>query len=336
MPTLLTTRRMSPELRSRIAQSLHSDARSRAGGQSPIQGARFIRILIALGVACLSASLFITFKKSREDFARTRAALVARYEEESKHLDAGYGKRLGTIDALLRDVPEEYPGDFIHPSIASSSHLDALLKTPFVYVRGPLLGFRRKTDRRNTWKDGGPGAFIRCYLMPPSDFKESHLLRHLGKVYQPSAFIDRFVNLDDAFEGHSFVESDFETRLRTSRHMRELSSLEAALDTAHLEAKRAFGPVTRFVYVLDEPKSQGVPSDFDGEAEHFMRVEVFDLEKNQPLYRVRRRVDPDWISEKSRLSYSRQLDSCRLAFELRAELDGVKRQTPGSPPQLQR
>lgn len=322
MPTLLTTPRMSPELRARILESLHTDARSRAGGQSQVQGARLIRILIVLGVLCLGIALFVTFKKSRAEFARAHAAFLTRYERETAVFDGEYKKRLSLIDALLRDVPEKYPGDFVDPSLRSSaSELDKLLGEPFVYVRGPLLGFRRQAERRSTWKDGGPGAFIRCYLLPPGDIKESTLLRHLGKVYEPSAFRGRFVNVDNAFRALSFVDSDFEERLRKSTLMRDLTGLEASLDTAHLEGGASFERVRYFVYVLDEPKSQGVPSDFDGEAEHFLRVEVFDLEKNQPLYRARRRVDPDWISEKSRLSYSRQLDSCRLAFELRAEWD---------------
>lgn len=325
MPTLLTTPRMSPELRARIQESLHSDARSRAGGQSPLNGARLIRILIALGVLCLGVALFVTFKKSRAEFARAHAALLTRYERETSAFDESYQERIEAIDARLRDVPPNYPGDHIDPSIrGDASKLDALLAEPFVYVRGPLGGFRRQAERRSTWKDGGPGPFIRCLLMPPSEIKESALLRHLGKVYEPSAFRERFVNLDDAFRGLSFVQSDFEDRLRKATLMRELTGLEAALEVAHLKAAESFAPVNYFVYVLDEPKSQGVPSDFDGEAEHFMRVEVVDVVKNEPLYRVRRRVDPDWISEKSRLSYSRQLDSCRLAFELRAELGATR------------
>lgn len=275
--------------------------------------------MIALGVMCLSVALFISFKKSRAEFARSQAALTDRYERETVFFDKSYEKRLMLIETLLRDVPESYPGDFIDPSISESSALTKRLAAPFVYVRGPLLGFRRQADRRNTWKDGGPGPFIRCYLMPPRDIKESTLLRHLGEVYQPHAFRDRFVNVDDAFKGHEFVQSNFKTRLQNATHMRELSSLTADLDTAKLRDARAFAPVTTFVYVLDEPKPQGVPSDFDGEAEHFMRIEAVDLEKSQVLYRVRRRVDPEWISEKSRLAYSRQLDSCRLAYELRAE-----------------
>jgi hypothetical protein len=127
------------------------------------------------------------------------------------------------------------------------------------------------------------------------------------------------VNLDDAFRGVAFVDSDFEGAVRKATLMRDLSSLEVALDTAPLKAGKSFAHVRYFVYVLDEPKPLGALSDFDGEAEHFMRVEVVDLESNEALYRTRRRVDPDWISEKSRLAYSRQLDSCRLAFELRAE-----------------
>lgn len=330
MPTLLTNPRMHPALRARIVQSLHSDARSRAGGQSPLQGARMIRIILFFGVVGLSLALFVSFKKSRKEFRETRSSILARYRSETEHFDADYAKRLDTIDDFLRDIPETYEGDLVDESVkGTSSRLMALLDDPFVAVRGPLNAFKKESARRSTWRDGGPGPFVRCFLMPPDDVKESSLLRHLGKIYEPSAFQARFVNLDDAFKGQAFVESDFEKRLRSASLMRELTGLEATLDTAPLAEARAFSTVRMFVYVLDEPKIPGVASDFDGEAEHFMRVGVVDSRSGRPLFRARRRVDPDWISEKSRLSYSRQLDSCRLAYDLRAELDG----RPGAAPE---
>src|SRR5690606_27045095 len=135
---------------------------------------------------------------------------------------------------------EKYEGDLVEESVkGSSSRLTALLDDPFVAVRGPLNDFKKESARRSTWRDGGPGPFVRCFLIPPDDVKESSLLRHLGKIYEPSAFRGQFVNLDDAFKGQIFVESDFERRLRSASLMRELTGLEATLDTAPLAAARA-------------------------------------------------------------------------------------------------
>jgi hypothetical protein len=72
--------------------------------------------------------------------------------------------------------------------------------------------------------------------------------------------------------------------------------------------------------VLDEPKAPSLASDFDGEAEHHLIAGMLDLKTGDHVFRLRRLVSPEWISEKSRLSYSRELDSCRLAHEIRAEL----------------
>ncbi len=328
MPTLLTTSRMSPELRARIAQSLHSDARSRAGGQSPLRGARLLRIMIFVGVLGLAVGLFVSFKTSRKEFHEAHASLLARYRHETAFFDRDYSKRLALIDEFLRESPENYPGDTADPNITqSASRLTDLLSGPIVAVRGPLGSFNKESARRSTFGDGGPDSLVRCLLTPPEDIKESTILRHLGTIYEPKTFRDRFVNLDDAFKGRSFVESDFEARLRAASLMRELAGLEATLDTAPLAAARTFSEARMLVYVFDEPKPRGVPSDFDGEAEHFVRVGVLDLSSGREIYRVRRRVDPDWISAKSRLAYSRQLDSCRLAYELRAELDGTGSET---------
>lgn len=268
----------------------------------------------------LATLLAITYRESRAEFRGQQARLTERFEREVAPFDASYRLRLERVEKILQSADAPYAGDALAPSLRKKGQLDAVLEGPLVYVRGPLRGFRRASERRSTWGTEGPDGFIRCVIQPPPDAKESTLLRHLGEIYRPQAFRDRFVNLDPAFAALDFIDSPFRERLRTASLMRDLKSLGVRLDEAKLGPPARFGRVRVFVYVFDEPKVVGTASDFDGEAEHYMRVGIIDLDNGEHLLRVRRLVSPEWISEKSRLMYSRQLDSCRLAHELREEL----------------
>lgn len=313
---------MSPELRARIVQSLKSDARSRAGGASSVRGSRLFRLSVFLVSVVVAGVLTVTFRQSRQEFRVAKAALLSKYRKESAPFDADFEKRLSRIDALLETAHEKYPGDHLSPPLRTRgvSYLDEVLSQPLVYVRGPTRGFQKQRERRSVWAEGGPDAFVRCLIEPPKDIEESTLLQHLGHVYQPRVLSDRFVNVDLAHRGVEFVGSSFSNELRSAKFLRNVESLARRLEHAELREAAVFSNVRYFTYVLDEPKAMGVASDFDGEAEHHVRTGILDLQTGEHVLRLRRLVSPEWISEKSRLAYSRELDSCRLAHEIRTEL----------------
>jgi hypothetical protein len=322
MPSFFTNNRMPPALRARVLASLGSDARSRAGGGSAVTGSRLTRLLVAVGVAALATTLFFTYRKSRADFETEKNALVLEYERQTRPFDDEFLQRVDRVDQFLKTAHEEYQGDHIAPFFRGErARLEEILQRPMVFIRGPLRGFRSISERRSTWEEGGPDAFIRCLILPPSDIEEKTLLRHLGEIYQPRAFAGRFVNLDAAFRAQAVVRSSFASDLQSAAYLREVQTLSRKLRGERLHEGVSFASVDTLGYLLDEPKAAGTPSDFDGEATHFVRLGIVDLRSGVTLLRFRRQVSPEWISEKSRLMYSRQLDSCRLAFEVRRELD---------------
>lgn len=322
MPSFLVTERMSPELRARVLQSLKSDARARVGGENKPRTTRLFRLALVSAVAVSFVFLFLTFRKSKAEIQQKKAQLSQEFRVQTAPLNSEFQTRLRLIDDKLRRSGAPYPGDTPKKDLpAARERLFLALKEPMVYARGPTRGFERESERRNTWGRGGPDALLRCLISPPGSIKESALLRHLGELYEPRAFRSQFINLDSAFEGLAFIESPFSSHLRDATHMRELRSLEQTLKEAKLKEAADFSRAKTAFFVFDEPKAPGTATDFDGEAVHHVRFFAVDLDSGEAFLRLRREVSPEWISEKSRLSYSRELDSCRLAFEVRAQLD---------------
>ncbi len=54
-----------------------------------------------------------------------------------------------------------------------------------------------------------------------------------------------------------------------------------------------------------------------------MRVGLVDLEKDKVLLKLRRHVDPSWLSDATRAEYARGADSCTLAMDVRSALSST-------------
>jgi len=106
-------------------------------------------------------------------------------------------------------------------------------------------------------------------------------------------------------------------------------AVASASDAATLAARRRQlekAPVERGVLALksevllvamDEPGTGKGPTELDGERAHDVRVGVVDLAAARVLLRVRRHVDPTWVSEARRPVYASALDGCALALDVR-------------------
>ena len=74
------------------------------------------------------------------------------------------------------------------------------------------------------------------------------------------------------------------------------------------------------VVAMDEPSDGGGPTELDGERAHAIRIGVVDLAASKILLRIRRLVDPSWISLAKKSEYANGLDSCGLAFDVHESL----------------
>jgi predicted RNA binding protein with dsRBD fold (UPF0201 family) len=73
---------------------------------------------------------------------------------------------------------------------------------------------------------------------------------------------------------------------------------------------------------LDEPGDQGGPTELDGERPHSVRVGLVDLSTKKVLLRMRRHVDPRWLSASARAELASGIDSCELALQVHKAVAG--------------
>ena len=113
-----------------------------------------------------------------------------------------------------------------------------------------------------------------------------------------------------------------------SDNIGELRRLAADLHRVHLPRAQKASQARIMIYLLDEVADPGTTTEFDGANPHMVRVGIFDLTTKEHLLRLRRHVDPSWVSDKRRVYFARGFNSCRLAMQVRARALGSTA-TPG-------
>jgi hypothetical protein len=76
---------------------------------------------------------------------------------------------------------------------------------------------------------------------------------------------------------------------------------------------------------MDEPGTSSGLSELDGERPHDVRVAFVDMGAQKVVLRLRKHVDPAWISLEKRPRYAAGLDGCALALDVR---ESVGRSAP--------
>lgn len=317
MPTFLTTSRMSPELRRRVERSVSQPAGTErfAGGRTPASVA-LGRLVIVLALVGVASVLLYTFVQSRREFAAEQRSLTERAARAERSLSPADRARLAKVDAWITRVVLMPASDFAVDGVTEAWRGEAtrraLLEAPFFYLRGDEVALRGAEGRRAIVNEANIDALSSCLVSPPESDKESVLLRRIGRRAPEQAI--------PALEAQALLDfsaARFSAEVRAAEHMRQLRELDIRLGRERITQPRQWKASTRFfLLVVDEPKASDRPSDFDGEAPHHLRILFVDLETGEEHLRVRRAVDPGWISEKSRLQFSRALDSCKLARQL--------------------
>jgi hypothetical protein len=67
---------------------------------------------------------------------------------------------------------------------------------------------------------------------------------------------------------------------------------------------------------MDEPGDGAGPTELDGERAHAVRIGIVDLAAARPLLRLRKLVDPTWISLAKKSEFASGLDGCGLALDV--------------------
>jgi hypothetical protein len=320
MPTFLTTPKMSPELAARVQASVNG-RRATPGSR---RRAPHLIVLVRLAVVVLAGTLvvLVLHLRHRDRVAREqeRASLTEAIARRRAALAAEDKRTLGLVEASLVRAAGTYEGDLASETLRAPGALAALLSQGAVYVRGEQAAFRSAAAVADAAKSSSKDAFLACLVDPPAKRSEKNLLAGVRVVYSTRGELESVTAhvrpLRDAVLGLPFLSDAFAERVRRASELTELRRLRSAFDKAPLDAAVQAAKARLLVLVVDEPSPPGGPVELDGEKAHDVRVGIIDLTRDGTLLRLRKRVDPSWISPARRVDSANALDSCQLALDV--------------------
>lgn len=336
MGTYLTNDKMSPELRARIEASVRAGrpAAARVMGPPPVARAALRLVTTTMIVACVIA-LGWRWKGDRDQLETARGQLVAEHAAAAAPLAQKAPEKAAAAQRWLAQASGLYGEDVIAPRLRREGALDRELARGALYVRGPQEAMRSGKRRPSAVAESVKDAFIACLVAPPASTKEKALLPTVAATYRgtpPSperqAHVHRLQTLVDA---QPVLEASWSDALASAASVAELSERRRELEQAHLGRAAQAVEAELLVYVIDEPKKPGTAAEVDGASDHLVRVGIVDLATSDELLRLRRRVEPSWISDARRVDYARGLNGCRLAVEIREALSPAELQSDEAP-----
>jgi hypothetical protein len=252
-----------------------------------------------------------------------RGALEQRVEKLHTSLDPKERQLWERVHPWLEAGTREAEAESVAPEWLEAANRQSFLERPALYVRGKLESFADPSTAKQAALEALPDAFVWCLLQPPPSRDEKAVATHVGVVKSQAQRgdppLDDLRPLRDALMALHYATPDWLTSVRTSERLDRVQQLERDWEQAKVEDRRAALRAELLIYLFDEPKKPGSVVELDGASEHWVRVGVVDLASNRVLLRARRHLDPSWISEARRVRIASALDSCRLAFDLRAQ-----------------
>lgn len=310
MPTFLVTSRMNPALAARVEASV-TGRRPRAARASNLRrlvALARVLLVLTLGLAVYAA---ITIRRAAQrDVERTRAELLEAVRASGETLNAEDRASLARVESWLARLSGAYEGDVL-------GGLEPLSR-PMVYVRGGITSFATHDRIADAAATSYKDALLLCLVEPPKTRLEPelvakvHLARAGGAVME-----DRTPNvrrLHDLEAGLPFLLPPWSERVRAAEDAADLSRLKKDLARAPLARAKQAARARLLLAAMDEP-GEGA-TELDGERPHHVRLALVDLAEDRVLFRVRRRVDPKWITPAKRPTHATDLDGCALAFDV--------------------
>ncbi|HMJ12638.1 MAG TPA: hypothetical protein VK524_14545 [Polyangiaceae bacterium] len=318
MPSFLVTRRMSPELAARVQASVEG-RRAAPGRALAPRSISVLRLTVFAVMVCALVGFFVVRERADQQLERDRAALLERVRRYSRALSPTEKSTAARVVPWLTRAAGSYEGDFVAPELQSPGALTIELARAAVYVRGPLASFNGFDSIRDRAAASSKDAFVLCLVDPPASRTEK-LVRAKARGSYAAASMRRTAHVQrlyDAFAGLPFFALEWQARVLAADRL-QLEKLQRNFEMAPLEGAKHAAKAQRLLFVIDEPASNQVPAELDGERPHHVRVGLVDLATGKPLLSLRRSVDPSWVSEATRAQYASAVDSCTLALDVHA------------------
>lgn len=326
MPTLLTSSKMHPALATRVEASVRGRRQVKGGGRrlTPrlVSLARLALLVVVVGAV---ASFLVARHDDERDRARRRAQLLADVRAHAASLTPADLEAVPRIESWLVRASGDYEGDLVDGELRAPKALTAVLERPAVYVRGPLSGFGTPAKIAQTAAASAKDALLLCLVEPPASRVENVMLGTVRLAYGRGTTMEdhsaRVRRLHDAEVGLPFLLPPWSELVAAAKEAAELARLERELRKAPIDSAKEAARARLLIVAMDEPGDGGGPTELDGERVHPVRVALVDLAGGKVLLRLRKVVDPTWISLARRSELATGLDSCGLALDVH---DAVK------------
>jgi hypothetical protein len=317
VPSFLLNSKMNPALRARVERSLRgrsSAARLPPGFIAVLRWASVVGIVVAVAA-------FVTARRERaQELAAAKAELVQKLSREAAGLSQEDWQTLPRAEEWLRRASGNYAGDTTSPALKDAAAVERLLRRPALYVRGELAALAANQELARALARSAQDTLLWCLLTPPASAEEKDV-SHALNAPRDGVMAPPIERLDALLAGLPLLKPEWTEQLQRVTTIEELRPLRDLIAQAPLaEAKRA-AHAEVLLFALDEPKEAGTAVELDGTHRHAVRFHVVDLRADQELVRLRRTVDPAWVSEQKRPRAGRLVD-CRLGFDLRAAMIG--------------
>ncbi len=321
MPTLLVTKKMSPELAARVEASV-AGKRALPGARVAPRTRSLLRIVAFSTIVACGAWFALSLQRFKRDTESQRAALLAQWTDASRDVDPQELRMPTALHPFLLKLSGSYPEDLVADEMRLPGAFEATLARPTVYLRGPLSNFDSMSTVQESAQNSFVDAFVLCLQKPPPERKEK-LLRAKARaaLFADSEDMKRTAHvarLHDAFLGLPFLAPDWQDRVAQASSQEEIAKLKKRFDRAPLDAAKRALRAKLLLVVMDEPGDKSAPAELDGERPHAVRVGLVDLSTQKLLLRLRRQVDPSWISAAGRAEFAVGIDSCALAMDVHA------------------
>jgi hypothetical protein len=211
-----------------------------------------------------------------------------------------------------------YEGDVIADALRAPGSLAATLARPIVYVRGGIDAFPSPSAVKEAATASQKDPLAVCLVNPPSARTEKALFERVRAAYSHGAegLTPNVRRLGDAVAGLPFLEAPWSESVRAATGEDEIERRRRELEHAPIESAKRAAKSSLLLFALDEAGDAGGPTELDGERAHSVRVVLVDLASSAVLFRLRRHVDPAWISAARQPEFASALDGCKLATEL--------------------
>ena len=283
------------------------------------------RVAAVTVVAALAFGILHVRRETRRELEEQRSGLLALVGVKTRAVAALDLATVSKVEAQLGRAAAGYEGDLVADELKSPDAWRTLLAGAWVYARAELGAAPALPSVVHAAASTVKDAFVLCLLDPPEARTEAALLRKVYVAYSSHARLEPATpnvrTFSEAHAGGPFLLPEFTARAGAAEDALTVRHLRRAFEQAPVDAALDALKARLLVVVLDEPPDHAIPAELDGEKAHPVRVSIVDLTTGRVLVRLRKQVDPAWVSTRRRSEYARGLDACALAVDVR---DGVQ------------